>query len=202
MSTFPAGQPILDSFIRANGALGANWVDGIEADATGLTIVGDAATGVVNGQFAGSGWAALAPVATTAFVTVATLPAAGHQIIVDLLGDFEGFSTILAMVVPSTRQLTVKTTLDGSNTVSLTHFVAGDRIAVTYDPVTALAGAWYYDSAAGTWTEKTTIASTLGSTAGWMLGLETNDTTVRLTNFGGETFQEAVPAFASGHLRP
>ncbi len=46
----------LDTFNRADGALGANWTGGFAGDANNLTIVSNAATSASTSAFGGSSW--------------------------------------------------------------------------------------------------------------------------------------------------
>lgn len=200
---FPSTIPVLDSFDRADGPLGPNWIDAVDGVAQGLTIVGRRATGSVNAAFNESAWATGGSPLTAVYVLVPVLPGAANRTIdTIMLSNTAGTSVIRLRVNPTTPSLTLTTA--GSVSSSLDHFAAGDGIAVSYDPLTQIAAGWYWDGTTiGPWQQINTRAAATTApqgTDGWLAALGVVDTTTMLESFGAETmpFGDQIPMIGVG----
>lgn len=198
--SFPGTQPILDPFDAPLGAVGApNWRGPANFDASNLTVVaGGGAQAAAHNVFSSSVWAAPAAVATSAYVTLATLHGVGNFVTIGAIVDLNASAICYAYfqntVAPTTVHITSTSGGDSSGTLA-TPPSNGDALGWSYDPNTDIATVWYRRAGSTAWVPMATLAALLPQrTDGWLLYLETNDgNTLRLRNFGGETMPNVNP---------
>jgi hypothetical protein len=180
---FPS-TPLLDDFNRANGALGASWASPAFGDNQTLAITGNQ---VSCGSGAGGGCYLTQFVADQeCWVTIPTLPTAGNWVILDVrCNTYGGFTSNYQMQwIASTGAALIR--LQNPNATTLTSWTqvlsAGDSIGLQVIGTTLTA--WYKAAAAGVFSQLASTSNSVLNYAGY-IGMEIEDTTARLDNFGG-----------------
>lgn len=187
--SFPTTVPLLDTFDRADGVLGPNW---ISPGGSPLAISG----GMAAGQIAGASTSFWAVPAGTPLSVFTTLPVVAGSMLVYLSPGGALAKFVRTSMNAAAATVTLTDNSSGAQTTTLASVANGDGIGLTYVPTTATIASWYYDSTganftAGTWNQLNSQVAPLALT-GWMLGLSTTGTTSRMKPFGGEGFPTAT----------
>lgn len=183
--SFPVNG-ILDNFNRSNGGLGTNWSGPSFGDANNLTIISNAITSAAaafgaqlwNPSKVGSDF--------EVYCTVPTLPASGKTIRVIAFTALTGAvgTGYYLVLTASTGSWQFARGSDGSNIGAAISqaFSASDSFGFYIQSGTAHI---MYKSGAGAWTEIATRTATIDGTNAVYIGIEAEDNTVRVDDFGG-----------------
>lgn len=203
--TFPLTQPLADDFQRANGALGANWVNPL-ATYGDLTISGNAVTSnVVVGTNAAAAWKTPVARATSVFCQVPVLPLTADFILVGFVNNTTVVTqnVYAAVIIGVPTNISIASDNGGSIGAGANiTFNAGDWIGLRIDPVTLTCTSYTKAAAAAAWTPQTSGSGSVISAralTGWYPFMMCADTTTRITNFGFEQAPSGVASPVFGH---
>lgn len=201
--TFPRTLTIVDSFDRANGALGGDWVNGALSQEL-VVIVDRAASGNINGP-AMAMWKAPFASAVAVYQQIRVL-----SLTMDVMGC--GFASdpvnatqnIAVSLVPQPTgdplfQLDYTLGTAGSTT---TPFSPGDWTAAKWDVDAKLMSGWTYRSPHGPWTKILGDFDASGVSRlapnGWLAYMQVGDDVEKVELFGAEAVPSANPVPLAG----
>ena len=181
-------QAILDNFNRADGGLGSNWTMGYYGGDT-LSIASNQAYS--GGGYRENRWNPATYGTPENYITIATLPASGEQVYLDVRIANPGATTLDCYEVVYTNAATDTAQIyrvDNGTATQLgstinQNFSAGDGLGLSATGSTI--EAWRRSS--GTWSLLGSRTDSTYSAAGY-LGIGSGGTTARLDDFGGGTY--------------
>lgn len=195
-ATFPT-TPVLDSFNRSNGAP-SGWTGAAFGDANGITINTNAATSgaaAFGAAFYNVNTYKNAVNGVEAFYTISTLPGSAKTariVICDTSTCASSQNAYYLILTPSSSNWDMEKLVAGAGTQLGVQFSqaisAGDRVglSVVENAGTNTITSWICP-AAGTCTVAGTRTDTSNLSKKWSIGVELEDNTVRIDNFGGGT---------------
>jgi len=178
---------VLDSFVRANGALGTNWQSPVSVDGQTLTIIGNAAASNSSGAGMATWKASAFSTKIEAYAQISVLPGTGNYVGVSIIDDPASPSNgyVLEVTQPSSWALysyvsgSIVSTYTGTQTLS-----AGDWIGLYATHGSQIA---YYSHDGTTWTAIVTATDTALTVGSWYSAMEIARATGRISQFGGGT---------------
>lgn len=191
---------ILDTFVRANGALGSNWQSPVSVDSQTLTIASNAVQATSSGAGMATWKASAFSTKIEAYAKISVLPGSGNYVGVSILDDpaVPSNAYVLEVTQPSSWALytyasgAVTATYTGTQTLS-----AGDWIGLYATHGSQIA---YYSHDGVTWTPIITSTDTALTVGSWYSAMEIARATGRISQFGGGTTVTAKTVTLSATL--
>lgn len=187
---------ILDTFNRANGALGANWSSPTYAGDDSPTVISNAC-GQSGSDYADANWNGATYTESEVYATLTVVPATGNQVYLMARIQSPNTSgmdayTLLLTKASGTDTLDVMRTINGADTSIATRsqeVSAGDALGLVVlgTGATVTIQVWYRASG-GSWTQLGADISDTNAnriTAAGRIGLGLQNSTARWDDFGG-----------------